>query len=67
MTIFKNIFWEYGTCYNYPARKNKLFGNVQYLLFKKGDLKYIDNIGHPKNVWRDFDKGMWGEFKKTIK
>lgn len=65
MNNLKDIFWQYGKCYNYPARRNKLFGNVQYLLFKKGDLKYIDNIGHPKNVWRDFDKGMWGEFKKT--
>ena len=65
MNNLKDIFWQSGKCYNYPARRNKLFGNVQYLLFKKGDLKYIDNIGHPKNVWRVFDKGMWGEFKKT--
>lgn len=55
-------FWIYGTCNNMQARKHKIKGNVQFIMFKIGDQKYVDGVGHLKNRWIDFDSSWWGGF-----
>lgn len=52
----------YGTCNNRYARKHKRHGNVQFILWKKGDQKYINGVGHTDDVWVDFDKSWWDSF-----
>lgn len=51
--------WEHGTCNNLPARRNKLHGNVQFVLWKAGEQ------GHQKDFWINFDRSWWVEFKPT--
>ena len=50
--------WDYGTCSNKQARKHKLAGNVQFVLWKKGEQ------GHKKNYWHNFDSSWWSQFEK---
>lgn len=50
--------WEYGTCANKLARKHKLKGNVQFILWKAGEQ------GHKKDYWHNFDPSWWVQFKK---
>ena len=50
--------WEYGTCHNRQARKHKLKGNVQFVLWEKG------KQGHKKDYWHNFDSSWWVQFKK---
>lgn len=61
--------WEYGTCNNKPARRHKINKNVQFVIWKKGDQKYVDGIGHTEDKWIDFDKSWWSEFvpNKNVK
>ncbi len=49
--------WEYGICKNQRARRNKLIGNVQCVLWKAGEQ------GHKKDYWVDFYSDWWDEFK----
>ena len=50
--------FEYGTCSNRQARKHKLKGNVQFVLWKKGEQ------GHKKDYWHNFDSSWWSQFEK---
>lgn len=49
--------WEYGTCNNQRARRHKLKGNVQFVLWKAG------KQGHNKDFWINFDWSWWIDFK----
>lgn len=57
--------WEYGTCNGTYARKHKVNKNVQFIIFKKGDQKYVDGIGHTEDKWVNFDRSWWGCFTPT--
>lgn len=53
------ITWIYGTCNNIQARKNRIKGNVQFVLWKAGEQ------GHLEHFWHDFDHSWWKDFKST--
>ena len=54
--------YEYGTCNGIRARRNKSTGHVQFVIFKVGDQRYADGVGHLTNKWTDFDKSWWSGF-----
>lgn len=54
--------WEYGICNGRQARRHKVNNNVQFILFKKGDQKDVDGIGHIEDKWVDFDSSWWVDF-----
>lgn len=56
----------YGTCKGRYARKHKRKGNVQFILWKKGDQKYVDGIGHTEDKWHDFDSSWWSGFEHSL-
>jgi hypothetical protein len=47
----------YGYCDGVFARKDLRNGNIQFILWKKGDQKEVDGVGHKKNVWVNFGAG----------
>ena len=53
----------YGTCNGMYARKHKREGNVQFIIWKKGDQKYIDGVGHVEEKWHNFDSSWWSGFE----
>jgi hypothetical protein len=57
--------WEYGTCNGMYARRHKVNKNVQFIIFKKGDQKYVDGIGHTEDKWVNFDSSWWDGFTPT--
>jgi hypothetical protein len=54
--------WEYGTCAGKKARRHTGNGNVQFVLWRKGDQKEVDGIGHFEDKWVDFDRSWWSLF-----
>lgn len=54
--------WQYGSCRNRPARKHLKKGNVQFIIWYKGDQKNVDGFGHLEDVWIDFDESYWHLF-----
>ena len=54
--------WEYGTCAGKKARRHTGNGNVQFVLWRKGDQKEVDGIGHLEDKWVDFDRSWWSLF-----
>lgn len=69
--FFKKLFnkdfsvWEYGTCNNTPARRHRVKGHVQMKLWKVGDQKYVDGVGHKTDKWQNFDSSWWSQFKAS--
>lgn len=55
--IKPKIEYEYGQCNNREARRHKVNGNVQFILWKAGEQ------GHKEDCWINFDKSHWSEFK----
>lgn len=49
----------YGICNNVKARKHKRNGNVQFVLWKVGEM---DN---KEPIWHDFDSSHWHKFIQT--
>lgn len=49
--------YEYGTCAGKKARRNRLTGEVQFLLWKAREQ------GHTENYWHKFGDGWEKEFK----
>lgn len=62
----KSSDYSYGTCNGRYARKHNIQGNVQFILWKKGDQSYVDGIGHTEDVWVDFHSSWWGGFIPSI-
>ena len=58
LILMKNPFWQYGTCRNRVARRHRIKGNVQFVLWKAGE------HGHTKDYWYNFDSYWWSHFKK---
>lgn len=52
-----DVVWEYGVCNKQQARRHRLHGNVQFLLW------YAGEHGHLKDYWINFDSSWWPEFK----
>ena len=50
--------WIYGTCHDREARKHKLKGNVQFVLWKKGE------HGYKNAFWHNFEHSWWVQFVK---
>lgn len=50
--------WEYGVCNNMRARRNRLTGAVQFILWKAGEQ------GHEKDYWQTFERSWWSLFEK---
>lgn len=59
----KKVKWIYGELNDQVSRKNKDTGEVQFLLWKKGDQKHVDGIGHLENKWIAFDSSHWPFFE----
>lgn len=57
--------WEYGICNGTHARRHRFKKNVQFIIFKKGDQKYVDGIGHTEDKWVNFDSSWWDGFTPT--
>ena len=43
----------------------KHYGIMQFIIFKKGDQKYVDGIGHTEDKLVNFDSSWWGCFTPT--
>lgn len=60
--------WVYGVLNNIRARKHRITGQAQFVLWKKGDQKEVDGIGHLEDKWHNFGDG-WSDrftpFKET--
>lgn len=56
--------YEYGICNGMYARKHRVNLNVQFILWKKGDQKDVDGIGHTEDKWIDFEKTHWNSFEE---
>lgn len=54
--------WEYGYVGAKNARRHKKNGNVQFVLWRVGDQKEVDGIGHTSEKWVNFDKSWWVQF-----
>lgn len=52
----------YGTCNNTQARKHITNGNVQFIIFKKGEQAYVNGIGHSEDSWVDCHESWWPDF-----
>lgn len=52
--------WEYGTCNGIEVRKHKTEGNVQMILWNKGEQ------GYDEDYWHNLDKSYWKEFVPNI-
>lgn len=48
--------YEYGTCKGGYARRDKINGSVQFIIWKAGEQ------GHIKDCWVNFDKTWWAGF-----
>lgn len=59
-----SLLWEYGTCRDVLARRHRIKRNVQMKLWRKGDKNDVDGIGHKNDVWHNFHKDWWADFKK---
>jgi hypothetical protein len=57
--------YSYGICNGRYARRHNKDGNVQFILWKKGDQKYVDGIGHTKDKWHNFDSSWWNGFEPS--
>ena len=55
--ILKRQHWIYGTCNEVSARRHTRNGNVQFILWKKGE------SGHYADFWHDMEKSHWDGFK----
>lgn len=57
------IIWEYGICtvdgttIKQKARRHKIKGNVQFILWKAGEQ------GHQEDYWHNFNETHWKNFK----
>lgn len=48
--------WQVGVCHGRAARRNRLTGEVQFVLWKSGE------YGHASDYWHRFDPSWWDEF-----
>ncbi len=55
----KNPIWIYGTCKERPARKHRINGNVQFVIW------YAGEQGYKEDCWINFDNYWWNDFKQT--
>lgn len=61
-SLFKpDYIWEYGECRERKARRHKLSGNVQFVIWQAGE------HGHTSDYWVDFNSWWWKEFKPIKK
>lgn len=59
-SIFKpDIVWEYGMCSGKIARKHKITGKVQYLLWRRER-----NDQYDRDYWCDMSDSWWHRFNK---
>lgn len=60
--VWNSIIYEYGSCTvdgkRRLARRNRLLGNVQFILWQPGE------HGHVHPYWVDYDRTWWKNFKK---
>ena len=59
--------YVYGTCCTRKARKHVIRGYVEFLLWEKGDQKYLDGVGHTKDQWINFHESNWRLFEEDSK
>ena len=50
--------YEYGTCNKLRARRNRMTGAVQFVLWKAGEQ------GHDSDFWINFDRSWFKRFTK---
>lgn len=50
--------WEHGRCRDRPARRDRITGEVQFVLWKAGEQ------GHQQDYWHRFDSYWWDQFKR---
>lgn len=62
LPLSESEMWEHGRCLGEPARRHKQQGNVQFKLWRQGDQKYVDGVGHTEDVWHDMNKYHWKFF-----
>jgi hypothetical protein len=48
--------WEPGTLHDRPARRNRLTGECQFVLWKAGEHHHVTDY------WHKFDSSWWPEF-----
>lgn len=63
--LFEREEWEYGKCNGKKARRHKKNGNVQFILWHKGDQKEVDGVGHLEDKWHNFAKSHWPNFRPS--
>jgi hypothetical protein len=56
----QNPIWIYGSCGKQECvRKHRIYGNVQFVLWKAGEQ------GHEQDHWHDMDSSWWPQFKQS--
>lgn len=53
--------WEYGTCKDRRARRNRRTGAVQFVLWDAGEQ------GHRNDYWHNFDSYWWDLFLPNLR
>lgn len=68
MSKISSDIWQYGKCRGREARRHIKEGNVQFVLWKRGDQGHLKDDdgskGHKCDKWVDFDCSWWKDFKK---
>ena len=59
MRIFSKLFWVYGTIGNITARKHRITGRVEFLLWPAGEQ------GHKRDYWYPPHEDHWDKFEQT--
>lgn len=53
----RRAIWQYGTCNNLHARRNKVSGVVEFVLWRAGE------HGHMVEYWHKFDSTWYDQFE----
>jgi hypothetical protein len=64
LKFFRRLFkkrsvWIYGYCHGGVARRHRIYGNVQFVLWPAG------TQGHIVDYWHDMNSYWWPQFTTT--
>ena len=63
--------WEHGTCKDRPARRHRMSGEVQFVIWLKGHVLHGryggENYTYTEDYWVAFDSSWWPLFQPKSK
>lgn len=54
--------WEYGKLDGKIARRHRLGGNVQFVMWSEGHM--VNGFTYPEDWWLNYDSSHWNRFQK---